>query len=333
MLRLLLIVACLVLASCASTDKHGYIRVSGTGSTFEQAKQNAFVKAVEISVGTVMVSERETHNRQLKNEVLAYSSGFVDDYKIVSTDTFGNTTHITLDVKVAEQRLANRILATGKSNINIDGPKHSMQYDGYLDVKQRGDQLLSMILKDYPKRAYNIKQDKYSVNVDIYRNMVLVIPYELVWNYNYIVSLNDALKILEDGSNGFMKPSIANVIVMAKDPKDYVIGEKNHYKFNDIARVDQIQNSFSNEPRILLIMYDNSNKPVLKQCWSSGGNIPFYEKNNSYGYNRNAIIYGNVKVKNNLTVSIPAGSYLHRVMHNAYRLELSVVSDDDCKNN
>ena len=144
----LLLVACLVLASCASTDKHGYIRVSETGSTFEQAKQNAFVKAVEIAVGTVMVSERETHNRQLKNEVLAYSSGFVDDYKIVSSDTFGNVTHITIDVKVAEQKLANRILAKGKSNVEIDGLKHSMQYDGYIEVKQKGDQLLSMILRD-----------------------------------------------------------------------------------------------------------------------------------------------------------------------------------------
>jgi hypothetical protein len=208
-----------------------------------------------------------------------------------------------------------------------------MQYDGYLDVKQRGDQLLSMILKDYPKRAYNIKQEKYSVNIDIYRNMVLIIPYELAWNYNYIVSLNDALKILQDGSSGFMKPSIANVVVMAKDPKDYVLGEKNHYKFNDVARVDQLQKSFSNEPRILLTIYDLSNKPVLKQCWSVGGSNPFYEKNNSYGYNRNAIIYGNVRAKNNLTVSIPAGFYLHKVMHEAYRIELSVVSDNDCKNN
>ena len=151
--------------------------------------------------------------------------------------------------------------------------------------------------------------------------MILIVPYELTWNYNYIVSLNEAMKLLEDGSNGFMKPSIANVVVMAKDPKDYVLGEKNHYKFNDITRVELLISSFSNEPRISFVIYDQTNAPILTQCWSSGGNIPFYEKNNSYGYNRNAVIYGNVKVKNNLTVTIPAGTYLHRVMNSAHRLE------------
>ena len=88
-MRLLLLTVCFILTGCASTSKSdNYLRTSGVGNTYEEAKNNAFREAIEYQVGVVIASERESYNDKLiKNEILAYSSAFVDEYKIISQQT------------------------------------------------------------------------------------------------------------------------------------------------------------------------------------------------------------------------------------------------------
>ena len=86
MSRLLCLVVCLVLCACSTVGSDNYITVTGTGSTFERAKQDAFREAVQIKVGSAVVSERmSTVDSLVKDDIIVHSAGYVDDFKVLNT--------------------------------------------------------------------------------------------------------------------------------------------------------------------------------------------------------------------------------------------------------
>jgi hypothetical protein len=301
------------------------LQVSGEGSTFEEAKQNAFRTAIEFAVGSVVVSERESDNYKLvRNEILVYSAGYITDYKIISSVKSGNQVRVIVDVQVSSNKLSDRILGVGKEPKNFDADKHSNQYQTYLQGKNNSDRLLNQVLNDYPKKAFTVTQGVHQFKVDQYRNGIVEIPLEFKWNYNYIVSLKEALKIVEDGSNGLLKASPSNVTVMAKDPKDWVLGSKNQYKFNDMIVTTSIRNTMKqNQPNILLSIKDFKNNTVFKQCYvpdSIAGKKPaFYDLGNAL------VVYGNQTEKNTIELGLTPDA-----IKQIHSIELNVVADDNC---
>jgi hypothetical protein len=138
--------------------------------------------------------------------------------------------------------------------------------------------------------------------------------------------LNDALKILEDGSNGLLKHSPGNITVMAKDPKDWVIGNKINYKFNDMITVTNIRNTLQHkQPRILLTIKDFSNKVFFKQCYVpdsiAGKKSAFYDAGTT------VVVYGNQVEKNKIELGL---TNMNEVIKHIHSIELDVVTDDIC---
>lgn len=303
------------------------LQVSGQGSTFEEAKQNAFRTAIEFAVGSVVTSERESNNYKLvKDEILVYSAGYVTDYKIVSTIKSGNQVQVIVDVQVSSSKLSDRILGVGKQAKNFETDKHSNQYQSYLYGKSNGDKLLGQILRDYPAKAYVVTQGVHQFKIDAYRNGIIEIPLEIKWNYNFIESFNEALKILEDGSNGLLQHSPGNVIVMAKDPKDWVIGTKNHYKFNDMNTISTIRDTLQQKkPNILLSINNFENRTVFRQCYvpdSVAGKKPAF-----YNTGSTLALYGNQIEKNKIELSL---NNMQDAIKQIQNIELTVVTDDKC---
>jgi hypothetical protein len=303
------------------------LQVSGQGSTVEDAKQNAFRTAIEFTVGSVVTSERESNNYKLvKDEILVYSAGYVSDYKIINTIKSGNQVQVIVDVQVASSKLSDRILGVGREVKNFDTDKHSNQYDTFLQGKSNGDRLLKQVLNDYPKKAYKLTQGVHQFKVDDLRNGIIEIPLELRWNHNFVVSFNEALKILEDGSNGLLKPSPGNVIVMAKDPNDWVIGTKNHYKFNDTVLISSIRGTLQQkQPNILLSINNFENKTIFRQCYvpdSVAG-----KKSSFYNVGSTLVVYGNQIEKNKIEVSL---TNMQDVIKQIQNIELTIVTDDNC---
>jgi hypothetical protein len=303
------------------------LQVSGQGSTFEEAKQNAFRTAIEFAAGSVVTSERESNNYKLvKDEILVYSAGYVSDYKIINTFKTGNQVQVIVDVQVASSKLSDRILGIGREVKNFDTVKHETQYQSYLQGKNNGDRLLQQVLNDYPQKAYRITQGVHQFKVDVYRNGIIEIPLELSWNHNFVASFNEALKILEDGSNGLLKPSPGNITVMAKDPKDWVIGAKNQYKFNDIVIVSNVRNTLQHKkPNILLTIKNFENKTVLQQCYVpdsiAGKKAAFYDVGS------NLVFYGNQVEKNKIELNL---NNMQDAIKHIQNIELTIVSDDNC---
>ena len=335
-MRILLLAVCFILTACASTSKSdGYLRTTGVGNTYEEAKNNAFREAIEYQVGVVIASERESYNEKLvKNEILAYSSAFVDEYKIISQQNIGTKIQVVLDVKLSLLRLSDRILSKGKDSKNLDGAKHDSQYKSFLENKQNGDTILASVLNDYPRRAYDINQSSYIVKIDTYRNLTLTIPYTLSWNPNYIASLNDAIKIVADG-----KPSFWTVEkgIAQQYPSTVRVGTEKYY-FNEFVIPNKLLDAIMdwNEIRINMEIKDLHNKTQYSECFvpkqlhSRVGdyyNIN-YIKTINVGFNKTAGEQASIEMK------IQQNSKLANIMNNLTNIELSIVPKKVCvKNN
>ena len=303
------------------------LQVSGEGYTFEEAKQNAFRTAIEFAAGSVVTSERESNNYKLvKDEILVYSAGYITDYKIVNTIKSGNHVRVILDVQVSSNKLSDRILGVGKEPKNFDANKHHNQYQTYLQGKNNADRLLNQVLNDYPKKAFTVTQGVHQFKVDTYRNGVIEIPLEFKWNYNFIASFNEVLKVLEDGSNGLLTPSPGNVTVMAKDPKDWILGNKNQYKFNDMVITSTIRDKMQrNKPNILLSIKDINNNTTFKQCYvpdSVVGKKPAF-----YDLGTTLVVYGNQTEKNLIELQL---TNMEEAIKHIHNIELSIVDDSNC---
>jgi hypothetical protein len=332
MKHLLCLVACFFFASTSIADASS-IRVTGVGSTIEKAKENAFREAIQIQVGTVVLSERESTLQAIeKDDISVYSAGYIDKYKIISSNSIGDQVVIEVDVWVSSSKIANRMLGAGKVAKTVDGDRLSTQYNSYLKNRADGDIILAKVLDDYPRSAFTLTQEPYQFQLDTRRNAVLIVPYEIKWNYNYIVALNEALDMMQEGSNGFLKTSPGNIVVMAKDPKDWVLGKKNHYKFNDMFRPAQVKNAVigNKELRLRLAVFDANNKLALEGCWVpgavSGKQSAFY----SIGDPSMLVIYGNITEKNSIQIVVEPNSALNSLLKDIVRLELSAVPASKC---
>jgi len=335
-MKILLLTVCFILTACASTSKSdNYIRTTGVGNTYEEAKNNAFREAIEYQVGVVIASERESYNDKLvKNEILAYSSAFVDEYKIISQQTVGNKVQLVVDVKLSLLRLSDRIISKGKDSKNLDGVKHDSQYKSFLENKQNGDTILASVLNDYPRRAYDIQQSGYLLKGDAYRNLTLTIPYTLSWNPNYIASLNDAIKIVADG-----KPSLWSVEkgFAQQYPATVRVGTEKYY-FNEFVVPNQLLDAIMdwNEIRINMEIKDFYNRTQYSECFAPKQlhsrvgdyyNIN-YVKTINVGFNKTAGEQASIEMK------IQQNSKLANIMNNLSTIELSVVPKKVCiKNN
>jgi hypothetical protein len=315
----------LLLALCLVVPLANAIQVSGEGSTFEEAKLNAFKIAIEYEAGTVVVSERDIANYKLvKNDILVYSSAYITNYKIINSFKSDNQYHVVVDVNVASNKIADRILGVGSKPVIVDS-KHDTQYQTYMENKNNGDRLLLQVLKDYPTKAFTVTQGNHILAVDIYRNGILEIPFEMKWNYNYITSLNDTLSVLEDGSNGLLRNSPGNITIMAKDPKDYVFGKKSTYKFNDVLITTVLKETFLQKQPRIQVTITGRGRIVYKNCFvpdSFVGKRPGF-----FNAESDLLVYGNQVEKNIIKLEL---RNMPTLLRDAERIDLAVVAHESC---
>jgi len=332
MLKLLCLVACFFFANGAVANNK-YIRVVGEGTTVEQAKENAFRTAVQQRAGAIVLSERQaTGDKLTKDNLSLFSAGYVDDFKIIDINQNDSNIRITLDVLVADSKLLNQVLNTGQTNQGINGERAGAALSTFLEQRQKGDKMLDMVLSTYPQNAFIIEQQPYTLSVDSNRNTIFTIPYSLKWNYNYIVSMNEAMELIKDKVDLYTWINLApsNVVILAKDPKDWLIGSRNVYKFNDIPMLNKIKNAMrgENEVSMLLEITDNSGQLLWHGCFIP--NSINGRKKSFYGINEPRVltIYGNESEKDVLNVKIdPAHNY---VVQRASKIQVSVVPDRKC---
>ena len=321
-MRLLLLAACLFITNVFAND---YIQVVGQGPTLEAAKENAFREAIMIRAGTVVVSERESTIAELKrDDISVYSAGYVKDYKIISVVNSGSVVKVNVNVLVADSKLVNQRLNSGKTTNTINGENAYTNYKTFIDQKIKADRLIKTVMSSYPNSAYIIEQSPYQIGVDSFRNAILSVHYKLKWNYDYITSFNELMSLVEDSKYGMFERAPSNVIILGKNPKDFVLGEKKHYKFTDVILLDSLKNSMTHgrEAKLKLSITDNSLNNLVSQCF----NI-----NNTYfsvGEPRSLVLYGNTKEEGVLQLRIPIE--YNNILQRASNIQVSVVPFNQC---
>jgi len=314
---------CLSLASFF-VYANNYTRVTGIGNTFEEAKLKAFQIAIQSKVGSVIASERETANLNLiRDDIVVYSAGYVDDYKLISQTYENQKVKVVLDVLVSSSKIANRLLSQSKSAKEFDGDKNFTRYDTFIREKNDSDRIFQVILNDYPFKAYDIEQKPYSLKIDAYRNAVIAIPFELRFNKHYIRSLAEMLNILQDGNTSWNARPIGNVVMTGAGAGSWLTG-KAHFKFNDVKLIENVQGTFGSQQnalRIKLTIKDKYNNVILENWY-----IPrsFYGEN-FYAISKDDLyIHGESVEKNLIRVVIPSDSAEYAMLRDIDKIELSI---------
>lgn len=312
MKRSLLIILAFLLAACASgpvhkqvalianvlsatkvvldlgSGKREYIEVEvlGFGSDRNKAREDGFRTAVLQAVGSVVVTQTESRNRRLvRDEIVSYSSGYVDRHEILSEKSIGSGVELRLKVWVAESRIARRLLADASTAGQIDGKNLGLRIEGVLQERYQGDKLLSTVLSDFPRRAFDIKLDKHRVSLNERREVSLLIPFELKWNYDYLASLYEALYetrsetsfcwscILlgpqaEDQSARQRRQTQTSFTLMVKPPQNVLMGWRGTVVFDDNFKLRAMYQAFvESRPAIRLVIEDGRGRMAHDECF------------------------------------------------------------------
>lgn len=337
MMKFILILLLSIAGSLNAWAVEGPFRVQGEGETLQQAQQNAFRAAIERAYGSAVVSDRLSVNGDLvKDEILNYASGYVADYRLIDTQQKGSRTVVVMDIWVNDSKIADRILGAGISPKAIDAEKQMSQLNSLLDAKKRGDQLIQQVMSDFPNKAFTISNDEIEIRVDGNRAPWLYIKYAMRWNYKYLMAVNEALSLMAESKNGVMSPILDRlagqsatgyVTIMAKDPKDFILGNQWHYR-PDNTSFALLQGILTDREPYMMITVRNARADRLffacmlpqwargKAFYSVGENVPFYGNNVETGY---------------IQLDIDKSPKLAGNLKEATTLELSITSKYDCK--
>jgi hypothetical protein len=177
-----------------------YIRIEASATNAELAKQEALRLAVNQAVGTLVLAEIQIQNQELiRQDLTLYSSGYVEEFKILSEEKVGDQTRLVIDVWVAESKIANRLFALSKVKGAIDGSQAATQYQSMLEERNQGDRVIQLVANDFPQKAFAIQMGKLSWRMNG-RDAEILVPVEMAWNKDYMQAMYDALVQTRNGS-------------------------------------------------------------------------------------------------------------------------------------
>jgi hypothetical protein len=252
------------------------VRVQGVGATEEQARNSAFALAVDQAVGSLVLSEAETSNRELlRHSVLAYNSGYIEDFATIDRQTTANGVKLVLDVLVRGSDIANRIAVNSKDKSQLAGQRASVSIASVNKQTSAGDAVLLNVLNDYPTRSFDIAIQNVAYEV-IDRNTVLSIDYTVKWSQAYLDALTDTVDAVAQRKANDLSAGMTFTQV------NCVFCKQESYKFDSSRGQLAVKNTLYKQPRLLATLYNQQKQIVGKSCFhvpslSSDGNQNFLE--------------------------------------------------------
>jgi hypothetical protein len=248
---------------CVNTAWANPFRVSGSGSTESQATQSALRSAVEQSKSVVLTESQVSNNNLVKNDIISYSSAYVEKYQVVSSKNQNQQWTVIADVWVKDNIIADRIIGRFSSDAVIDGKSLTGQADRLLTSKERtanqGMQLLNTVLADYPTRALTPTVLNSQLQVQG-AGAVFVIKYDLQWSNNFLSALKETLGIVQ---HSFVNNNCANCYV--KVTKNWLGFTGSTYDFADREPIDTVRTSL-NKPVNVAVSFYRDAQLIHQEC-------------------------------------------------------------------
>jgi hypothetical protein len=160
-----------------------YVEITSQGRDFLEAREQAFRMAVEQAVGSVISTDTRVQlGRLQRDEIIVYSSGFVENYEQVDVRQLGSTVQIKMRVWVSHNRLADRLLSESRTAGVVEGGRISTQIESFQHGRSTADRLLATVLRDFPRRGFDLTVGTTRVIVDQQRRTQLQVPVTVAWN-------------------------------------------------------------------------------------------------------------------------------------------------------
>ena len=277
-MKYIIIVAALILSACASSTPNPIQKTSdgvianpniyhivGKGKSFEEAKNNGFTRAIEYVVGSVVLSTTASKNDKLvRDDILTHSSGYIDDYTIISTNLVNGVYSVEMNLTVKSSRIANRLLGKFDNDEQLPGERLATQYLTYMRDRSTGDALIKEVIGDYPKNAFIVtnKGTEFKVRTD--RIPILVVSYNLKWNRNYVTAMREMFSIMQDGENNKIEQQRFHIQYYPNN--NNWIGSVDHFYFNDHVRANQIRQYLSPPISIMATISDDDGHVLMVRC-------------------------------------------------------------------
>jgi len=302
-----------------SDTQEKYTRVLGTGKTEEEAKLNGFKIAVQIVVGSVIVTEKEANTNNLtRDKIVDYSAGYVDDYKIIDKTVTTSGYSLIMDVLVKNSKIAEQILNKGKNDAMLEGPRLSEQYKSFLSERKSGEQFIDTVLGNYPSNAYSVKVGKVDFKLDTNNNSILIVPYEVRMNPKWLESLRESLTIMADGDNR----SPGSIKVTIKKPDEW-FGNTSIHNFNDSYRMKRIVDNINDVLNVQVKIVDNSGSTLYAICFQSPRFVGYSESLSSSG--NNATVRGQDVYDLTSQIVIGTNSPMYYKLNNMNKVEVNLI--------
>jgi hypothetical protein len=242
------------------------VEVESTASTIEAARKEAFKLAVAKAVGSLVVSEREIRNSELiRDDILMYSSGYVEDYEFKSETQVGSLYRVVALVWVSESKIADRLQISKKAAGQVDGPKLARKLETYVDQKVASDKLISNIISEFPKNTFVLEVGKTSSRL-VERSIQVVVPFKIRWEQSFITSLEEALVRTREGNDPLdWKYARLPSVIAIKKKGDWF---KTFAAYSDREKEALFRRYLvDTRPHLLVEVRDNSNNLIHTTCY------------------------------------------------------------------
>jgi hypothetical protein len=266
----MIITMCLFLASCFGASDpvvHPGIVTTGSGSTFEQAKHDAVNRAIEYRSGTLILGDKKLTNFNLvKNEIFAYNSGYIENFKILSHNQTQNGHQVRAEVWVSDSKLASRILPSKTPNITVNGHVIALSQNSFLERQHKADLLVRKALETYPNKAYDISVTETKLYIDQNRNSQIDLKFSVKLNKNFLAVLTETLGNVHDKNVRPADASASMLVEYKPEGKIFNFGTLHAYYFRDVETVKNIGSLLYNHQAVVKINFQTQSGNI-ERCF------------------------------------------------------------------
>ena len=252
-----------------------YIQVEVTASNFDQAKESGFKLAIQEALGTFVTTEKVIKFDEVtRNDIVTYSGGYIQDFKIIKENRDKLSTTLVMDVWVSESKIANRLLNTSANKGELDGRKIETQLSTIVKDKEDAFKLLYIILQDFPSKAFELDIKKTNFQTLRKGTSIVEVPIEIQWSQKYLDSLKEALILLRDSNELRFKSSIGSRInndVTVISIGSLIFGDFFYSgidaSFKDDEIIDLFYLYFNDPTTIKISLNDDFENEIVTKCF------------------------------------------------------------------
>lgn len=311
------------------------VSVQGAGATEQQAREQAFALAIDEALGSLVISQVDIENHEVKrNRLLKYNSGYIHSFRVKQRFVLPDgQIALELDVWVKKLALSDGLVASATTVDRELAVQASAALQSMNRESQAGNELLAATVEDYPARALTPTVRRTDIAVTADRRARVVIDLAVRWNADYLATLHRVLEQtsqLSSVHDCVHQNHLCNGTVDSTwgitlwQPHDRAARPTGRYGFRDRARFAVAQRLLA-PVWVRVAVTDYRGQTMIRQCTSltdlGGPNLV-----NGY-YNNGMHVNGYVTVESRLAVQQTLST---ADLENMAAVQVSLVRSGDC---